>query len=81
MDEVSLTAVDDKPTEEKVVREKRVRHVVDMGAFTIRGRDECAVSPFPKEKFQSPSTVTCYASVHHYTSQSVITSITTVDGL
>ena len=77
MGEVNLIAVDDKPTEERtvsqrnisqraladaVVREKRVRHVVEMGAFMVEGSrgDKNAVSLYPKEKCQCPSTGTCY---------------------
>ena len=77
VNEVNLTAVDDMPSEgrsaaqrnisqralaDAAVREGRVRHVLEMGAFMVEGSrgDKYAVSLFPKEKCQCPSTVRCW---------------------
>ena len=73
----NLTAIDDTPSEEltapqrnisqraladAVVREGRIRHVLEMGALMVDGSrgDKYAVSLFPNEKCQCPSTGTCY---------------------
>ena len=47
---------------ETVVREKHVHHVPGMGVFMVEGSkgDKYAVSLFPKEKCQCPSTNLCY---------------------
>ena len=44
-----------------MVQEKLVMHVPEMGSFMVQGsRDKYAVTLFPKEKCQCPSTGTCY---------------------
>ena len=43
-----------------VIQESRIRHVLEMGVFMVDGSrgDKYAVTLFPNEKFQCPSTST-----------------------
>ena len=69
----NLTAIDDTPSEDRNAPKRNISQLalaeavegrirLEMGAFMVDGirGDKYAVSLFPTEKYQCPSTGTCY---------------------